>query len=851
MHMSVLGDVPDPPSLTYLLSLAGVGIAAAGGLAAGATKAAQEWMFPKYKETRLRDHILFDCVLDDGVTIRCTDGSLLQVISVPGIDLNARSMDEQDSLMQTRRVWLEGLAKWPVGVQVISGRSLHDHAADVDAYENQWLREVQSRWHGSFRRSYRNKHHVVLSVKRGADRAREALCEATTFTVEKLQEYKAEVLVKGSETERSPLLTFWAELLNPCRDVQVGGYSGSAIRKNGNELLYGSMDIRLSDHLCGSEIVFRDALGVMRDDGIASFRDGPDEVWMAGVGVGAWGSVSSAEILQTVMSQDAEMTVSHTVDIIDGAKAKVILEQLMKRSVGAQLGRIQGVDNTIVDQFAQALQLVEAQASNRGMALCVHQLVLFVYGTSRADLEHRVTLVRRAFEAYQVRTSRETASCEPFWFSMFPPHLEWIRGTRMMSANVAHFIELSAPSQGLERCEWGNRPVQLFRTAQGSPYGFTWHVSSGDLALGNVAIFGAAGSGKTVITNFLATSSLGYPNARAFLFDRSDGSYVCTKAFGGTYLDPQTTKSEVGDVCQLNPLHMDLSGESPDRSWAQTWLRDFICQTTDDPESEQFLSDALRRIHGLPLHARTLNTIMESMPANIAAKQQLERWTGTGAYAHLFNATRDSLSFGAERIVTFDVTQVLKDPYVTRALIPYLAYRIESEMQRHGAPWLMGFDETHALLASGPIFREWYLKLLQEIRKQRGVVVSCFQRVGSLEEFGITEAIHVLCPTLVIFPNTQANEAEYCDTLRLTRKEFQIVNKTDPIARQLSRYCLVKREGEGSVILDCDLSPLGDHLNLFQSGSKPANRLRALEREEGNIDRAVERFLGLGAKKRR
>ena len=62
---------------------------------------------------RLRDHILFERVLDDGVTIKTTDGSLLQVVAVPGLDLNARSTEEQDNLFQLRRGWLEGLVEWP------------------------------------------------------------------------------------------------------------------------------------------------------------------------------------------------------------------------------------------------------------------------------------------------------------------------------------------------------------------------------------------------------------------------------------------------------------------------------------------------------------------------------------------------------------------------------------------------------------------------------------------------------------------------------------------------------------------------------------------------------------------
>jgi len=830
--------IPDPPDPALWLMNVLTGVGAAAALAYAAVPAAQRKLLPPVTETRLRDHILFDRVLDDGTTVRCTDGSLFSLIEVRGVDLSARDAEQQEMLFQSRRRWIDKLAGRNVGLCTLHTRSLHDHAADVSGFHDPVLRQVQEAWHGTFRRSYRNRHYVTLSVKGGAERSREVLREAIGETLERLRGHGAEMLHVGKPGEASPLLTRLAEMLNPGRSVSVMSTDGLGARMRRGRVEAGTLDRRLADHLIATELIFHDGLG---KTGLATFRDGPAETWMAAVGIATWGGSSSTDILAAVLAADAELVVAQWVDVMDRATAKLKLEEEMRRSVKGQMERIQGVSVGLVNQYSAALEVLTAKG-DEAQSLCRHQMAVFIYGRDREDLEYRVAQVRKAIELYHVLPARETASLEPLWFSQFPPHCEWIRPCRVMSPNVAHFISFETSSQGLSRCDWGQRAVTTFRTNSGSPYDFCWHISDAPLAVGHALIIGGTGRGKTVLQTMLGTSSLGYPSARVFLLDRSDGAYVSTRAFGGTYLHLQTDSADlIGDVCQLNPLQMDIEpgGVGGATGFLINWLRYFVTECLDQ-ESERALGGAVRELAKIPKKERKLSDIYRAIPDNIPAKAALRRWV-EGEYRWMFSAAQDSLSFGGTRLFAFDFTRILDDTIAARALLPYLQYRIETECEVNGWPWFLGVDEAAALLADGA-FRDWYFKLLQEARKKRGVIASCFQRVQTLRETGTAELLLTQCPTRIIFPTESAQPADYIDTLGLTDEEFRIVRRDHPIANQLERYVLLWREGEGSIVLDVDLSPLGKHLNLFQSGKTPADRLRRLERDHGR-EEAVRRFL--------
>jgi hypothetical protein len=847
----VFEELADPPDTTAWLLRAGLGVLAAAGAAALSVPAVRRWLYPPLREDRLRDHILFDRVLSDGRTIRCVGGALVRVIAVRGTDLSALREEEREAVYLAHKKWVEKLADHKaVAVLRLTLRRFHGHEGDTTGYEDfPWLERIQHAWHGGFDRSFRNSHAVVLWVAGGAEAGRRALDAAVEDSLAALRDFRPAVLELGAPGEASPLLSFWAALLNPGRPVKVlvpepgletANLAEETAVEGGREA---ALDRRLADRLIRSQVAFAHGSEEATEEGFAVFRlgGGGATVHMGALGVSTWGPHTSADIVRTACSVDAEAIVAQWIKVYDPAASQLLVRELKRRELTTRFS------GRKAEQFEAAEQMVEARGA--GQLVADHQMIVFVFGRGRKDAVARVRLVERAFDRYQVRAVPELAGIEPVWLAMFPPHggtADLHRRCRLMSGNVAHLAGFDAPAQGMSACDWGPRPVTVFRTSSGSPYGFCWHISGAPLAVGHCVMIGGTGRGKTVLANFLAASSLGYPGARVFLFDRSDGSYVPVAAMGGEYVYLQSDAATVETACQLNPLHMDLSdkaGGGGARQWAGQWLRDHVCQTPD-PESQDALTAVLETVAGLPRELRDLKEVYRNLPDAVPAKRALRRFV-EGDYAPLFNGRRDTLDVDANRLVAFDFTRVLEDKTLVRALLPYLSYRIQTAMTQGGFPWLMVIDEAAALLGD-PGFLKWYVTLHQEARKMRGVIVSCFQRIGSLVESGTLEMLRGQAPTWLLFPDREADPAAYMGALGLSQADFDKVTGRDPAVQGLERYVVVRREGEGTVVLDTNLAAgrMAEYLPLFASGPRPADRMRMLQRDGAGY---VERYLRMAA----
>lgn len=818
-----------------------------------AVPAARRFVFPEITETRLRDHILFDRVLEDGRTVRCTDGTLFQIIEIAGRDISSMTPDQQEQLFLRRVEWLHKQSGAKVHIRIFTTRELHDGSEmEPPKYSSPELAKVMKSWSDSFRLAYRNRHFIILSVGGGEERARQLLREAVDEATEGLRDYRPSILELGDPASGapSPLNTFLAGLLNPCMKLGKKPASGHPGRITAERLrTLGPLDRRLADHLINSEVEFLDGGGAIevnlakrRLNGVAVFHGPPGDdcdVWMGALGVSAYGDKTSIDLILHLLSLDAELTVVQHVEVIDDVVAEAMLTERANRSAQGAIGSMFSRQSKAVQHYSMAVEMIRDRGPDH-VSLCRHQMTIFVYGRSQDDLDYRMKLVERTFQSHAMSVVRERADAETAWFSQFPPHRVLNRPATLLSPNIATCVSFESTSSGLSRCDWGPRPVTRFRTVSGAPYDFCWHRDDGPLSPGHTVVFGPNGAGKTFWLNFCSGATLGYDRTKVFLIDRSDGSYVSTMAFGGDYVHLQSDSKELEEmasVAQMNPLQMDLdighqSGGST--QWVTQWIRDFLCNLPgDDLDSEQQLGVAVRRMAELPREQRSLKELHRALTGNVQVKHLLKRWV-EGEYQNIFNGAHDSLDFSSKRFFAFAFDRILTDPVLARAMLPYLAYRIVNDMERNGDPWLLILDEAAALIADER-FRKWYFELLQEARKKRGVIVSAFQRISTLLDHGhaVAELVLQQCPNKVYLPNTEIQPRE-AELAGFTGAEYDLVTKRHPMTRGLKYFCLLKREGEGSMLLHTDFSPLGqDNMNLLMSGRSVADALRRLQKSYG------------------
>ena len=94
-------------------------------------------------------------------------------------------------------------------------------------------------------------------------------------------------------------------------------------------------------------------------------------------------------------------------------------------------------------------------------------------------------------------------------------------------------------------------------------------------------------------------------------------------------------------------------------------------------------------------------------------------------------------------------------------------------------------------------------------RKQNTVAVMMTQYASQLERTRTGKTIVEAVPTQVLLPNIRANASDY-QMLNLYQKELDTLLSTGTN----SRLALI-RDDQGSVVVDADLSDLGDNLTIL------------------------------------
>jgi type IV secretion system protein VirB4 len=142
------------------------------------------------------------------------------------------------------------------------------------------------------------------------------------------------------------------------------------------------------------------------------------------------------------------------------------------------------------------------------------------------------------------------------------------------------------------------------------------------------------------------------------------------------------------------------------------------------------------------------------------------------------------------------------------------------------------------------MFRDNFIKGLQEGRKKRQAYLCAFQQPNIVDTLGVGEAVRGQCKTMIFFRNTQATPESY-EKWNLTASEYDFIEgksyRDCPYAILLKRPDADEGRGE-SVILDVNLGGLGPLLKLYNSGIKNVLLVESLVNEFGE-DGFVTKYL--------
>jgi type IV secretion system protein VirB4 len=129
-----------------------------------------------------------------------------------------------------------------------------------------------------------------------------------------------------------------------------------------------------------------------------------------------------------------------------------------------------------------------------------HHFTLVCYADSHEELNKNVAKIVARFSDLDIACVREDIGSECGFWAQLPGNFGYIlRSADISTKNMAAFASLHNCATGKMRGNhWGDA-VTVFETLSGSPYYFNFHYKD----VGNFLIFGAMGSGKTVLVGFL------------------------------------------------------------------------------------------------------------------------------------------------------------------------------------------------------------------------------------------------------------------------------------------------------------------------------------------------------------
>ena len=444
------------------------------------------------------------------------------------------------------------------------------------------------------------------------------------------------------------------------------------------------------------------------------------------------------------------------------------------------------------------------------------------------SLNDDVALARAILADTGMTTAREDLALEAaFWAQLpacFPmrPRKAPITSRNFCAMSPLHNFPAGRPTGN----HWGDALALLVTSAR-SPYYFSLHASDphdpdggSRKDTGHTFICGPTGSGKSVLIGFLVTL-LARQGVTQVIFDKDRGLDILTRALGGTYLPLRN-----GVPTGFNPLQLPPTAETIE--FLKVWLRALVRGTVPlTIREEGDLDAALMGTLALDASTRRLSRLIEFTDATRSEgiHMRLARWCEStqGHYAWVFDNAEDSLVGQLKQASLFgvDVTEFL-DNALTRAPVTLYLFHVIRQLL-DGRKFVCWMDEFWKLL-SDPSFEGFAKDGPKTWRKLNGVMCLATQSASDVLDSPISRTIIEQTPTKILFPNPDANAAEYIEGFGLSEREFKLIKEQiEPGTRQF----LIK-QGHYSVVCQLDLKGFDAELKVISGRASTVEELQRL-----------------------
>ena len=756
-------------------------------------------VFPKFGYAKYSDYLPFNKVYDNN-SLSTTDGSLVRVYKISGIQTNIMDDKNKEKLLDLRAQLFNQIQDPDVYLRFFTVRDHIDEKTDYE-FDQQTLQKIYDKWNNQGLKIYNNSYYLVISVH--GPNNRDKLNQCCNYVESILSAYKPEMLKNDSVYN---MATFFGRILSPV-----------------SKPIISSCDSNICQNVSVDEVDFD-------RNGIIEYSSGDKTYYAAAMSFKISPDYMDEEFFDTISTIQCEMICMNGFRILKSNDIDTLIRQHK---------------STITDQTEESTmeQINEAQSEMdenvTGAQTLVDYYPLFIlFGKDKDELNEYIGEFKKISASFGISPIVERFASKVSFFAQLPGFDVFPRIFKMLSRTAATSIPLSSMPRGVENSDWGPGPLVVFPTAQGTPYQFQFHVSDKPAAVAHTLTIGPTGGGKTTLFSFLISQSLRHPKLKSFFFDRNKGAEIFTLAVGGKYVtmngkEKENTKDMF--LTRLNPLKIPDSASN--RAFLRRWFS-IITGQNDAVSMDEIARAVSVNFDYLPNKDRLLKNLYESCFSSAGKmRSELKKWVDPLQYGDIFNENDDTLDLNA-RLTTFDFTEILQDEILAPAVISYILQKINNITVSGGNPSLIMIDETAPMLEN-KMFRESFIAGLQEGRKNRQAYMVAFQRANVLDKLGIGDVVRGQAQTVLFFRNPASDVSDY-EKWNLNPLEMAFIK--GQAYPNLKRAVLLSRPVNGeSVILNTELGGLGNMLKLFESGRSSVLLAEELYKNYGN--NFVEEYL--------
>ncbi|EAQ27755.1 type IV secretion system protein B4, putative [Erythrobacter sp. NAP1] len=780
-----------------------------------------KWIGPaawSARETRVGDRLPYERLIDES-TVLLRDGSVMSAIQVPGLLFETEDSDALNAHAATREVVLRSTldARFVLYHHVIRRRV----EVELDAeFHDPLSRHIDARWKerlagGSL---FINDQFVTL-IRRPA-RGKTGLPERMSKFFSRQGKEELEADPKDIRSLKAAVTGLTASL-SAYGAAVLGDYIAPGTKDGTNsemlELLSALYNGEMrpvrrpdADTDIGHMLPYRRSsfgLDAMELKGSGK----PD--FAAIIGLKDYPEATSPGLLDGLLRLPYEMVVTESYAPNERTTARERIDLALRRS--------RSVDEEAAAERAD-MMAARDELGNGSVGFGDHHLTVLVRERSLDRLDEATAAASAALADTGAIAVREDTNLEPSFWAQFPGNEEFVvRRALISSANMASFGSFHGFALGqASNNHWGDA-VTLLETTSATPFFFNFH--HGDL--GNFSVIGPSGSGKTVVMNFLAAQAQKF-KPRTILFDKDRGAELFIRGIGGRY-----DRINPGEPTGFNPLSL------PDTPANKAFLRDWlgVLLKAEGPEEYATISAAVDATYANDPSLRRLRHFKELLagarrpePGDLA--DRLSAWIGSasgdgGEHAWLFDNEKDALDLD-QRVLGFDMTQLLENPRLRTPTMMYLFHRINERLD--GEPTMILIDEGWKAL-DDEVFAARIRDWLKTLRKRNALVGFATQSARDALESRISTALVEQTATMVFMPNSRARPEDYCDGFGLTDHELALIRTLPAHSR-----CFLVRQPDASVVVRLDLSGAPEVLTILSGRESAVRRLDLLREAVGD-----------------